>query len=180
MSTHKLIPIGPDAPNVVRTIVEVPKGVCNKYKYHAATNTFRHNRTLFSPLHYPYEYGWICGTKAPSGDRPMSCLVITKNPTFTGCMIEARPIAALRVVDNEGADPKVLCVAMCDPRVDYINSLSDLSEYTATEVEHFFEIYKTLEKQEVQVDGWMSTEETLDLIRANAIDPATGELLFAS
>jgi inorganic pyrophosphatase len=164
---YEYIPIGPQAPDIVRTIVEVPMGVSNKYKYNGAIDAFRYDRTLYSPLHYPYDYGWICGTRSPAGGRPLTCLVMAKNPT-------------LRLFDNKGDDPKILCVALSDPRQKYIYSIADLPSHTIEEVEHFFDIYKTLERQEVRVDGWGSTEETLDLIRRCAIDTKTGESLFTS
>lgn len=179
MTSFEQIPFGPKAPEIVRAIVEVPKGVSNKYKYKASIDSFRYEQAMYSPLHYPYDYGWICGTRAPSGAGALSCLVMVKNPTFTGCMIEARPIASLKLFDRKGADPKILCVALSDPRQKYIYSIADIPQQTIEEVERFFEIYKRLEKQDVRVDGWAGTEETLDLIRRRAIDTGTGEPLFA-
>lgn len=105
--------------------------------------------------------GSICGTKSPAYDRGINCLVIAKNPTFTGCMVEARPIATLRMSDDKGYDPKVICVAVRDPRLEHTMSLADLTEYILLEVHHFFEIYQTLERREVTIDGWADTERRL-------------------
>ena len=170
--SHDHVPIGPTAPEVVRTIIEVPKGSSNKYRFNAATHAFRYERTLYSPLFYPYDYGWVCGTKSPAYDRGINCLVIAKNPTFPGCMIEARPIATLRMSDDKGYDPKVVCVAVRDPRLQDVRSMADLTEYILTEVHHFFDIYQTLERREVTIDGWADTEETYALIRS-AMSSAT-------
>lgn len=163
---HAHVPIGPNAPEVVRTIIEVPKGSSNKYRYNPATSSFRYERTLYSPLFYPYDYGWVCGTKSPAYDRGINCLVIAKNPTFPGCMIEARPIATLRMSDDKGYDPKILCVAVRDPRQEDTVSLHDVPEHTLEEIQHFFEIYQTLERREVKIEGWADTEETYELLRS--------------
>jgi inorganic pyrophosphatase len=168
---HLRVPIGPNAPEEVRTIIEVPKGSSNKYRYYPKAEAFRYDRTLYSPLFYPYDYGWICGTKSPAYDRPLNCLVIAKNPTFTGCMVEARPIATLRMSDDKGYDPKILCVAVNDPRLDGTIVKADLSDHTLIEVQHFFEIYQALERGEVKIDGWADTAETYELIRSAMVSP---------
>jgi len=172
--SHDHVPIGPRAPQEVRTIIEVPKGSSNKYRFNAATGSFRYERTLYSPLFYPYDYGWICGTKSPAYDRGINCLVIAKNPTFPGCMVEARPIATLRMSDDKGFDPKILCVALRDPRLEDVRSLADITEYILTEIHNFFEVYQTLERREVTIDGWADTEETYSLLlsaMSTATDP---------
>ncbi|HEY3333150.1 MAG TPA: inorganic diphosphatase [Capsulimonadaceae bacterium] len=166
LSHYLTVPIGPNAPDEVRTIIEVPKGSSNKYRYHPKAEVFRYDRTLYSPLFYPYDYGWICGTKSPAYDRPLNCLVIAKNPTFTGCLIEARPIATLKMSDDLGYDPKVLCVAISDPRLEGTVSMEDVSEHTLIEVQHFFEIYQSLERREVKIEGWADTAATLELIQS--------------
>jgi inorganic pyrophosphatase len=148
---YEQVPIGPNAPHEVRTIIEVPKGGSNKYKFNPPTDTFN--------------YGWICGTRSPVDGKPLSCLVIAKNPTFPGCMIEARPIATLQMSDARGDDPKILCAAVCDPRLEGLQEIKDLSEHELTEVRHFFEIYQALEQHEVQIQGWLGTEATIELIR---------------
>jgi inorganic pyrophosphatase len=170
--SHEHVPIGPKAPEEVRTIIEVPKGSSNKYRFNAPTGVFRYERTLYSPLFYPYDYGWVCGTKSPAYDRGINCLVIAKNATFPGCLVEARPIATLRMSDDKGYDPKIVCVAVRDPRLENVRSISDLTEYVLAEVHNFFEVYQTLERREVTIDGWADTEETYALL-SSAMSAAT-------
>lgn len=168
-SHYLTVPIGDRAPDEVNTIIEVRKGSSNKFRYYPAAEAFRYDRTLYSPLFYPYDYGWICGTKSPAYDRPLNCLVIAKNPTFTGCLIEARPVATLRMSDDKGYDPKILCVAVRDPRMEATVCLADLSDHTLTEVQHFFEIYQSLERREVKIEGWVDTPETLEFIKSTML-----------
>ncbi len=163
---HEDIPAGPNAPHEVNTIVEVPKGSSNKYKYSPAGNIFRYDHTLFSPLHYPCDYGWVCGTKGDGRERPFSVLVMSSNPTFCGCLVVARPVGALLMNDHRGEDHKILSVAVADPRFDAIHSLSDLSEHTLLEIQHFFEIYQVLEQHEVEILGWEDVAATQARITA--------------
>ena len=163
---HEEIPAGANAPVEVNTIVEVPKGSSNKYKYAPDTNVFRYDHTLFSPLHYPCDYGWICGTKGAGQRKPLNVLVMSSNPTFSGCLVVARPLGALLMNDHRGEDHKVISVAVADPRFDDIRSLGDLSDHTLLEIQHFFEIYQVLEQHEVEIQGWEDVAETHARIRA--------------
>ena len=160
------IPLGTNAPAEVNAMVEVPKGSSNKYKYAPDHDLFRYDHTLFSPLHYPCDYGWICGTKSAGQRKPLNILIMASNPTFAGCLIVARPIGALLMNDHRGEDHKVLAVAVADPRFNDIQSLSDLSNHTLLEIRHFFEIYQVLEQREVQILGWEDAAETQQRIAA--------------
>ena len=53
---------------------------------------FRLDRNLYSPVHYPGDYGFIPGTLADDGD-PLDVLALVEEPSFSGCLIEVRPIA---------------------------------------------------------------------------------------
>ena len=68
-------------------IVEIPKNSSNKYEYDGALGVFRLDRTLYSPMHYPGDYGFIPGTLADDGD-PLDVLALVEEPSFSGCMIE--------------------------------------------------------------------------------------------
>jgi len=168
MGVFERIPIGESAPFEVNTIVEVPKGSSNKYKFNPPSDSFRYDHTLFSPLYYPYDFGWICGTKCEIDERPLSCLVMATNPTFPGCLIVARPIGTMLLEDANGADNKILCVAVSDPRFAAVQSLADLSTHSLLEVQHFFEIYQALEPNEVKIDGWEDVVATRERIVAAA------------
>src|SRR5512143_63338 len=100
---------GPNIPEIVRMIVEIPKNSANKYEYDGELGVFRLDRALYSPMHYPGDYGFIPGTLADDGD-PLDILCLVTNPTFTGCMIIVRPIGMLDMVDQNEPDQKVLAV----------------------------------------------------------------------
>jgi inorganic pyrophosphatase len=80
---------GPDSPEIVRMIVEIPKNSSNKYEYDGKLGIFRLDRALYSPLHYPGDYGFVPGTLAEDG-YPLDVLVLVHEPSVTGCMIYVR------------------------------------------------------------------------------------------
>jgi inorganic pyrophosphatase len=151
--SYHSVPIGDKVPHVVNMIVEIPQGSSNKYEYDHELEVFRLDRTLYSPLHYPFDYGWICQTMAEDGD-PLDILVITSQPTFPGCLIAARPLGVLLMRDEKGPDEKILSVAAADPRFAKMEHLADLPAHILKEIVHFFDIYKELEEKETLVLGW--------------------------
>ncbi|HZG69214.1 MAG TPA: inorganic diphosphatase [Herpetosiphonaceae bacterium] len=160
---HELDP-GPAAPEVIHTIVEIPKGSRNKYEYHKRTGAFKLDRVLYSPVHYPGDYGFIPQTYYDDDD-PLDVLVVTNLPTFTGCIVEARPVGIFRMTDRGEPDDKILAVLHYDPFFADIAEYTDLPAHYLREVEHFFKVYKDLEGARVETIGWESGETARERIR---------------
>jgi inorganic pyrophosphatase len=152
------MPAGPSVPEVVNCIVEVPKGGSNKFEYEEKYETFVLDRVLHSPLFYPCDYGFIPQTRSDDGDH-LDVLIIVTIPSFPGAVIPARPVGMLRMEDDKGQDFKILAVPVGDPRFKEVQNLADLGEHIPKEIQHFFEIYKTLEKKMVNVIGWSERED---------------------
>ena len=83
----------------VIALVEVPKGSRNKYEHDEASGHLRLDRVLYSPLHYPADYGFILGTLAEDGDH-LDALIVTYEPTFPGCLVPVRPVGVLDMRDE--------------------------------------------------------------------------------
>ena len=99
---HELDP-GPSWPEVIHVVVEIPKGSRNKYEFHKRTGAFKLDRVLYSAVHYPGDYGFTPQTFYDDED-PLDVLVMTNLPTFTGCIVEARPIGMFRMLDRGEPD----------------------------------------------------------------------------
>lgn len=138
---------------VVEALIEIPRGSRNKYEFDEETGRIRLDRVLYSSVHFPTDYGIIPETLAPDGDH-LDILVIVHEPTFPGCMVEARVIGGLDMVDEKGSDFKVLALPERDPRFDGIDSLDDLPQHWLREIETFFDTYKILEPKQTEVLGW--------------------------
>src|SRR6185436_20527456 len=104
-------------------IVEIPKNSGNKYEYDGALGVFRLDRALYSPMHYPGDYGFIPGTLADDGD-PLDIVVLMREPSFPGCLISARPLGLLIMEDEKGHDEKILAVPTTDPSYETYQNLA--------------------------------------------------------
>ena len=155
---------GADCPEVVRMIVEIPKNSSNKYEYDGKLGLFRLDRALYSPLHYPGDYGFIPGTLAQDRD-PLDVLTIVDEASFTGVLMYVRPVGMLDMVDNDEPDQKILAVPNRDPRFDQIHTIDQVFPHNLREIEHFFAIYKELEGKHTKMLGWRGPREARELIR---------------
>lgn len=142
----------------VDVVVEIPRGSQNKYEFDPTVGAMRLKKVLFSPMHYPTEYGYVNNTLAEDGD-PVDVLVLSTAPTFPGCVIETRIIGVLIMTDDKGPDDKLLGVPAADPRFSHIASLADVPEHLLKEIAHFFQTYKSLEAKTTLVEGWKDADE---------------------
>ena len=157
------VPVGPQAPHLVNAIIEIPRYSTNKYEIDQETGVIKLDRVLYSPLFYPFDYGYIPQTHYLDGD-PLDILVLLSHPTFPGCMVEAKPIGVLEMKDEKGSDEKILSVGIRDPRYRNRDSINTVNPHTLKEVQHFFEVYKDLEDKTVEVVGWHGVELAHELI----------------
>ena len=145
--------------------VEIPKGSRNKYEYDEDLDAIVLDRFLFSSMVYPTDYGFIPETHGQDGDA-LDAMVCVSEPTFPGCVIPVKPIALVRMEDDQGIDDKVLCVPLSDPAWNGLEELDDIPKQLQDEITHFFSVYKDLEQKKVKVDGWYSREDALEEIEA--------------
>jgi len=147
-------------------LVEIPKGSRNKYEVDHETGKIRLDRTLFTSMAYPADYGYIEDTLGDDGD-PLDALVMLPYPVYPGVVIKCRPIGMFQMVDEAGGDDKILCVPV-DPRFDAFQDIDDVSNWDLDEIKHFFERYKDLEPgKEVKGSGWVDKAAAVKEIQAS-------------
>lgn len=162
---------------IVESIIEIPAGSQNKYEFDKEKGLLRLDRVLYSPVHYPTDYGYIENTLEEDGD-PIDILVLVTNPTIPGCIIDTRLIGVLVMADDKGVDNKLLGVAAKDPRWAQVRSLEDIPPHRLREIEHFFKTYKDLEGKQTEIMGWFGLDvalEKLNAARANYRPPLRAE-----
>lgn len=145
-------------------LIEIPKGSRNKYEYDFDLHKIRFDRMLFSSMMYPGDYGFIPDTLAQDGD-PLDVLVMGHEPTFPMCVMEVKPIGVFHMADEKGPDEKIICVPMSDPIWNLLSDLNDLNSHLIKEIEHFFKVYKDLEKKKVDVGGWGDAAEAVKIVK---------------
>lgn len=153
-----------DSKTVV-AFIEIPRGSRNKYEFDEATGRFHLDRVLHTSVHYPTDYGFIPDTLAEDGDH-LDILVLMQEPTFPGCLVEARPIGGLDMSDEKGPDFKVLAVPVGDPRYRHVTDLQGLGDHWLREIETFFATYKLLEPKQTEVLGWHDVAFACEVIEA--------------
>jgi inorganic pyrophosphatase len=147
------LPLGDRVPDEINVVVEIPEKSRNKYEYDKSLDIFRLDRALHSPIHYPGDYGFAPQTLALDGD-PLDVLILTIEPTFAGCLVVARPIGLLKMLDEGKEDDKVLAVPVGEPSFDGIRDFSQIFPHTIRKIQHFFETYKFLEGKKTSTAGW--------------------------
>lgn len=141
-------------------LIEIPKGSRNKYEYDFKLHKIRYDRMIFSSMMYPADYGFVPETLALDSD-PLDVLVLVSESTFPGCVMEVKPIGVFHMADEKGPDEKIICVPVSDPVWNRLDDLSDVNDHLIKEIEHFFQVYKDLEKKKVAVNGWGDAKEAI-------------------
>ena len=160
-------------PEDVVVFVEIPAGSRNKYEYDPALGGIVLDRRLFTSMSYPADYGFIEGTLGEDGD-PLDALVLVGDPTFPGCRVRARPIGLFYMTDEKGPDEKVICTSLNDPAWARVHDIHDLQPEYRDEIEHFFQVYKDLERKKTETRGFGNRSEAVEII-AQARDRARSE-----
>lgn len=150
--------------DVVEALIEIPLGSRNKYEIDKKTGRIMLDRVLYAAMIYPAEYGILENTLAPDGD-PLDILVICSDPTFPGCVVPARVLGYLSMIDNGKLDYKLISVVDCDPRYADVKELEDLSPFVLKEISNFFGNYKVLQGVSVEVGEYHGKDEAIRIIR---------------
>ncbi len=152
---------GPDPPEEVNVVIELTRGSRNKYEYDARSSVFKLNRVLYT--YFPCDYGFIPRTLDDDGD-PLDAVLLINEPTFTGCVSVARPVANIKMVDGDDLDDKVVTVSTTDPFYRHVRSLNDIPGSLVRELTYFFENYKNAEGKETKVERWDDVDEAKRII----------------
>ncbi len=163
------VSFGPDAPEVVNGIIEIPKGNRAKYELDKESGMIKLDRVLFSSVYYPANYGFIPQTYCDDND-PLDILIISQVKIVPMCLVEAKVIGVMRMIDGGEADDKIIAVASGDPSVSHINDINELPEHFISEMQSFFEDYKKLEKKSVIVEQFQGRELALEIVNKAIAD----------
>lgn len=154
--------------STVHAIIEIPKGSRAKYELDKETGLLTLDRVLYSSVYYPANYGFIPQTFCDDND-PLDILVISQIETVPLCLVEARIIGVMRMLDQGEADDKIIAVAAGDPSVSHLTSINELPAHMKAELRAFFEDYKKLENKEVKVEEFLDVHLALQILK-DAID----------
>ncbi|TVR40920.1 MAG: inorganic diphosphatase [Cryomorphaceae bacterium] len=161
---HHISPTAKNNPDAVMGIIEVPSGSKAKYELHKETGLITLDRMLYAAMHYPANYGFIPQSYCDDKD-PLDILVISQASLVPLCVVESVPIGVMRMLDRGETDDKIIAVAAGDPMFQHIREISELPPPFISELRHFFEYYKKLEKKEVKVEDFQSRSVAMQIIQ---------------
>lgn len=147
----------------INGIIEIPKGERAKYELDKESGLLKLDRVLYSSVYYPANYGFIPKTYCDDKD-PLDILVFSQIQIVPMCLVSARVIGVMRMLDNGEADDKIIAVAVGDPSVAHIEDISGLPKYYISELQSFFEDYKKLENKSVVVEDFQDKDTAIRII----------------
>ena len=159
------VEFGENAPEILNAIIEIPKGSKAKYELDKKSGLIKMDRILFSSVQYPANYGFIPRTYCEDHD-PLDILVLGQEPAVPRCIMRAKPIGVMKMLDQGEADDKIIAVHADDPEYGHIDSLEALSPHRIKEIQRFFEDYKILENKVVKVEKFFDQAEAFMVIDA--------------
>lgn len=167
MTLWKSTPRGRDPPHELYVVIETPRGSRNKYEVAKHFPGVLLDRILHASLAYPADYGLVPQSWGEDGD-PLDALVVGSAPTFPGCIVRARPIGVLDMIDKGEPDEKILCALVGDPRYADVTRHEQLGQPFLDEIEEFFRTYKRLEQGEsaIEIRGWGGVEAAHRVLEA--------------
>ncbi len=154
---------GENAPQIVNALIEIPQGSRAKYEIDKESGLLKLDRIIYSSFYYPCNYGFIPQTYGGDKD-PLDILVITSLPVQAMCLMQAKVIGVMQMIDSGDADDKIIAVAARDPSVFHYENIEELPKHFFDELRHFFEEYKKLENKTVIVEEFGNKQKAIGII----------------
>lgn len=155
--------------NIVEAVIEIPKNSRSKYELDKETGMLRLDRVLYSSVYYPANYGFIPQTYCDDKD-PLDILVLSQVKVLPMCIMRAKIIGVMRMVDEGEIDDKIIAVSPDDKSVSHFEHLDELPEHHLRELRAFFEDYKKLEHKNVKVEEFMGREAAIEILNQSFVD----------
>jgi inorganic pyrophosphatase len=149
-------------------VIEISKGSKKKYELDKETGLLILDRILYTSTHYPANYGFIPRTFAKDRD-PLDVLVLCSEELEPLSMVKCYPVGVIRMIDEEQEDHKIIAIPFEDPNWNYFHEMRELPPHLSQEVEHFFQVYKTLEHKETTGFEVLGRKEALRIIEESIV-----------
>lgn len=145
-------------------VIEISKGSKKKYELDKETGLIILDRILYTSTHYPANYGFIPRTYAGDLD-PLDVLVLCSEELQPMSLVRCYPVGVVRMIDNNAKDDKIIAIPFKDPNWNTYQQIEDLPPHLSEEIEHFFQVYKTLEHKKTTNIEVLGKEEALKIIK---------------
>lgn len=150
-----------------QAIIETPKGSRSKFKFDVSARKFKLSKVLPEGMVFPYDFGFLPGTKAEDGD-PLDVLVLTDEPLFPGCLVDCRMIGAIEAEqEQEGKknrNDRLIAAASGSLLYSELETLDDLHPVVLKEIQDFFVNYQRVRGVKFTIVGRKGPEQAKKLI----------------
>ena len=164
----RLKPFDSDDKQLLRVVIETPKGSRNKFAFDLDERIFELKKVLPAGMTFPYDFGFVPSTKADDGDPDV--LVLMDEPAFAGCVLSCRPIG---VIEGEQGDKKdkerndrIIAVEQDAYSWADIKTINDLGKEFCRELEEFFVNYHKLSGEQYRVLGLKGPDQARKLVKS--------------
>lgn len=153
----------------VRVVVESPRNSTLKYEFEPALNAVTISRQLMTGLAYPYDWGFVPGTKAEDGD-PLDALVLHSSPTFPGVVLPCQPLGVVVVKQKDDetgwiSNDRLIVRPAWEGHTSYIDNVADLHRQTIQELERFFLNTAFFTGKKLRIQAWRGPRFALQMIK---------------
>jgi len=176
----KLSPVGRLKPRVgrrsLRVVIETPKGSRNKFDFDPKLQLFALSAVLPVGESFPFDFGFIPGTKGADGD-PLDVMLLMDEPAFPGCVIEARLVGVIEASQSDNGkklrNDRLIAVSNESHLHRPIKTIKDIDARLLSEIEEFFIAYDTMKGERFKPLGRYGPARALALVRRGQKAAAT-------
>lgn len=165
----QLNPLDSDDKEMLRVVIETPKGSRNKFAFDPKQHIFELKKVLPAGMTFPYDFGFVPSTQADDGD-PVDVLVLMDEPAFPGCVLTCRPIGVIegeqgKKKDKERND-RIIAVEQGAHSWADVKTVADLGKKFCRELEQFFVNYHKLTGKEYRILGMKGPDQAARLVKS--------------
>jgi inorganic pyrophosphatase len=151
----RLEPFDSTDKQMLRVVIETPKGSRNKFAFNAKEYIFELKKVLPAGMAFPYDFGFVPCTEAEDGD-PVDVLVLMDEPAFPGCVLTCRPIGVIQGEEvgkkkKKTRNDRTIAVEKDAHSWADIKTIGDLGKQFVRELEEFFVDYHRLSGKQYRV-----------------------------
>jgi inorganic pyrophosphatase len=152
----------------LRMVVETPRGSSIKFKYEPDGNFFTVSRGLSLGVTYPFDWGFIPGTRGEDGD-PIDAIAIHDCASFPGVVLPCECIGVLHIDQRSAGgrigNPRLILSPTWRNGLGVFEKARHLADSFKKEIEQFFLNATLFTDKDARVAGWGEGDEAGELIR---------------
>ena len=155
--------------HIVNAVIETPKRSCHKFALDPEYGIIAFKELLPKTLEWPYDFGFIPQTLAPDGD-PLDLILINDHGLFSGCLIKARILGAIRETKDGTENDRLIGVPLPSPGApsptDDYKKLSDVPANILQEITGFLVDYSAREGHKVEIKTISDADAAFKTVKA--------------